>query len=193
LGQVVGDGSDRRAVVFLDRDGVINRNRDGDYVRTPDDFEFLPGALEGLARLKQAGCTVIVVSNQAGVGRGLVSLEDLERIDEKMLQGISAHGGEVSLICYCTHRKDEGCLCRKPQTGLLTKASQDLGVPLRGSYFVGDAESDVLAGFRAGCKTILVLTGRTDASEIESWERKPDFVAEDLPAAVEWILAQNAD
>lgn len=189
--QSVGGDPDRRTVVFLDRDGVINRNRDGDYVRTPEDFEFLPGALEGLARLKGAGCAVVVVSNQAGVGSGLVSLDELDRIDEKMLAGIEEHGGEVAEICYCTHRKDEGCLCRKPRTGLFDKAALDLGISLQGSFFVGDALSDMQAGFSAGCRTVLVLTGRTSASEVDSWERRPDHVAADLPSAVDWILQQK--
>ena len=190
--QAVGGDSDRRRVVFLDRDGVINRNRDGDYVRTADEFEFLPGALEGLARLKQADCTVVVVSNQAGVGSGFVRLEELERINEKMLAGITAHGGEIAAICYCTHRKDEGCACRKPGTGLFEQAVSDLDISLDGSYFIGDALSDMQAGINAGCRTIIVLTGRASASEIESWERKPDCVAADLLSAVEWIVDDRA-
>lgn len=187
----VGGGPDRRPVVFLDRDGVINRNRDGDYVRTPDDFEFLPGALEAVAALNRAGWTVVIVSNQAGVGSGLVSPENLERINDKMLSAISEAGGEIASVRYCTHRKDEGCDCRKPGTGLFTQACRELGLPLDGSYFVGDAESDLLAGRRAGCATVIVLTGRASASDVESWASKPDFVANDLPSAVEWILEQG--
>ena len=181
-----------QTVVFLDRDGVINRNRGGDYVRTVDQFEFLPSAFEGLARLKEAGCTVVVVSNQACVGKGLVSLEELERINDKMLRTISEHGGEIAAVYYCTHRKDEGCTCRKPQTGLFARAVQELGISIDGSYFVGDALADLQAGVNAGCRTVIVLTGRASASEIETWERKPDFIAEDLPSAVEWILRQES-
>ncbi len=189
MGQAVGGGSGRRRVVFVDRDGVINRNRAGDYVRTVDQFEFLPGALEGLARLKEAGLTAIVVSNQAGVGSGLMSIDELERIDDMMLGTISEHGGDISAIYYCTHRKDEGCACRKPQTGLFAKAAMDLDIALDRSYFIGDAQADLEAGVNAGCRTVIVLTGRTSASEIETWERKPDHIADDLPSAAEWILA----
>lgn len=178
-------------MVFVDRDGVINRNRAGDYVRTVDQFEFLSGALEGLARLKEAGCAVIILSNQAGVGKGLMSHEDLERINDEMLRVISDHGGEISAVYYCTHRKDEGCTCRKPQSGLFERAAQDLGVSLDGSYLVGDALSDLQAGVNAGCRTVIVLTGRASASEIESWETKPDHVADDLPSAAAWILRQQ--
>lgn len=194
MGEAVGGGGDCRAAVFLDRDGVINRNRDGDYVRGPDQFEFLPGALEGLARLRQAGCTVVIVSNQAGVGAGLVTPEALDLINDRMLGEIEAHGGEVAAVCYCTHRKDEGCSCRKPGTGLFTRAAEDLQITLQGAYFVGDAESDVQAGFSAGCRTVLVLTGRACEADAERWARKPDHIAPDLPSAVEWILAaENRD
>lgn len=181
-----------QTVVFVDRDGVINRNLVGDYVRTADQFEFLPGAIEGLARLKSAGCTVIILSNQAGVGKGLMSSADLERINDEMLRAISEHGGEVSAVYYCTHRKDEGCACRKPQAGLFARAAQDLGISLEGSYLIGDALSDLQAGVNAGCRTVIVLTGRASASEIESWERKPDHVADDLPSAVGWIVEDRA-
>jgi D-glycero-D-manno-heptose 1,7-bisphosphate phosphatase len=190
LRQNVGGDSDRRTVVFLDRDGVINRNLDGDYVKSIEEFEFLPGALEGLARLKRAGCTAVIISNQQGVGKGLMSAQDLDLIDEAMLRSISEHGGEIAAVRYCIHRKEENCSCRKPQTGLFTSAAQELGISLDGAYFVGDSLADLQAGVNAGCRTVIVLTGRTSAAEIETWERKPDRVAEDLPAAVEWILRQ---
>lgn len=174
-------------VVLLDRDGVINRNR-GDYVKSEDEFDFLPGALEAVARLTQTGCTTVVISNQAGVGRGLISCADLDRINEKMLRGISEHGGELAGLYYCTHRKDEDCDCRKPKAGLFHKASKELGFRLEGSYFIGDTKSDLEAGMRAGCTTILVLTGKSSLGEVESWELEPDYVAADLRAAVAWIL-----
>jgi len=178
-------------VVFLDRDGVINENRD-DYVKTIDEFSFLPGVLEGLAKLKSADITTIVVSNQAGVGRGIIDPAELERIDRSMVQTISEHGGEISAIYYCTHRKDEGCDCRKPNPGLLIRASRELGFDLKQSFFVGDAQSDIEAGYRAGCRTVLVLTGRTSLSEVNDWSVKPDYIAADLLTAVDWILSQCA-
>jgi len=173
--------------VFMDRDGVINRNRD-DYVKSVDEFEFLPGALEGLARLRQAGVKVVVVSNQAGVGRGLIPRDELERITAAMLSGVERHGGEITGVYYCVHRKDEGCGCRKPEPGLLLKARGELGLDTACSYFIGDAESDICAGNRAGCRTILVLTGKSSARDVDHWEVRPDHVAPDLPSAVEWVL-----
>jgi D-glycero-D-manno-heptose 1,7-bisphosphate phosphatase len=179
-------------VVFVDRDGVINVNRH-DYVKTVDEFEFVPGALEGLARLKNAGITAVVVSNQAGVGRGLIDPAELERINEKMRRAVVEHGGEIAGIYYCVHRKDEGCDCRKPGIGLLLQASADMDFPLGDAYFIGDAESDVEAGRKAGCQTIFVLTGRTSADQIQTWNCRPDYVADDLPAAVDHILARERD
>ncbi|HEY3298547.1 MAG TPA: HAD-IIIA family hydrolase [Armatimonadota bacterium] len=175
-------------VVFLDRDGVINRNRD-DYVKTVGELEFLPGSLEGLARLKGSGVTVVVVSNQAGVGRGLIEPIELERIDRELSLEAERHGGEIAASFYCTHRKDEGCNCRKPQPGLFLKASEALGFDLSDAYFVGDTASDVEAGCRAGIRTVLVLTGLASDGDACGWQYKPDHVAVDLPSAVEWILA----
>lgn len=176
-------------VVFVDRDGVINRNRD-DYVKTVSEFTFLPGALEGLARLKSAGATTIVVSNQAGVGRGIIDPAELARINSNMLQTVRKHGGEISAVYYCLHRKEEGCNCRKPEPGLLIQASKDFGFALEECFLVGDAMSDIEAGHRVGCKTVLVLTGKTSRSEVESWNCRPLHIADDLRKAVDWILAE---
>lgn len=177
-------------VVFMDRDGVINFNRP-DYVKTVDEFEFIPGALEGLARLKAAGMKVVVISNQAGVGRGIIDPAELQRINEKMLEAVRAHAGEIAGVYYCVHRKDEGCDCRKPGIGLLKRAGADFGFSLEGSYFIGDAESDIEAGCAAGCTTVFVLTGRTPADQACTWNHQPDFTARDLPAAVDYILERE--
>lgn len=175
-------------VVFIDRDGVINKNRD-DYVKTVDEFVFLTGALEGLAKLKKAGITTVVVSNQAGIGRGLIEPAELERINHKMLQEIAEHGGEISALYCCTHRKDEGCECRKPEIGLFLKASTELDINLSDSYLIGDSSSDIEAGHRMGCRTVLVLTGKASAAEARGWKHRPEHIAPDLPAAVDWILS----
>ena len=174
----------------MDRDGVINENRD-EYVRSVDEFVFLPGALESLARLRQAGIPVVVISNQAGVGRGLLDPEELRRINDKMCLGISEHGGEIRGVYYCVHRKDEGCDCRKPEIGLFRRACDEIGLSLEDSFLIGDGESDIEAGRKAGCRTILVLSGRSSADEVESWRWKPDRIASDLPAAVDYILADS--
>lgn len=176
-------------VVFVDRDGVINRNRD-DYVKTVSEFDFLPGALEGLAKLKLAGAITIVVSNQAGVGRGIIDPAELARINDNMLQTVKKHGGEISAVYYCLHRKEEECNCRKPEPGLLVQASKDFGLNLEECFLVGDARSDIEAGQKVGCKTVLVLTGKTSRSDVESWNCKPLHVADDLLNAVDWIVSE---
>jgi len=176
-------------VVFLDRDGIINVNRD-DYVKTCDEFVLLPGALESLAKLKEAGVTAVVISNQAGVGRGLIDPAELECINRKMLEAVEGAGGEISGLYYCVHRRDEGCDCRKPEIGLLQKASAEMAFPLEGSFLIGDAESDMEAGRKANCRTVLVTTGKASAADVESWDCKPEHIANDLPSAVEWVLSQ---
>ena len=162
-------------------------NRD-DYVKTIDEFVFLSGVLEGLAKLRQAGVAAVVVSNQAGVGRGLIAPDDLERINRKMCREVKEHGGEIAGLYYCVHRKDEGCDCRKPGTGLFRKACADLGISLNDAYFVGDSSSDTEAGCKAGCTTILVLTGKVSAEDVKTWACKPDHIVPDLSAAVDLIL-----
>lgn len=174
-------------VVFLDRDGVINRNRD-DYVKTVDELVFLPGAFEGLARLREAGIPAVVVSNQAGVGRGVIDPNELERIDRKLAREVSDHGGNIAASYYCMHRKDAGCDCRKPGIGLFRRASDEKDIDLVGSYYIGDSSTDIQAGDRAGLRTVLVLTGLATLEDVGRWDIKPEHIAADLPGAVHWIL-----
>lgn len=176
--------------VFIDRDGVINENRN-DYVKTAEEFVIIPKALDGLSRLRASGIITIVVSNQAGVGRGLIAIAELDRINQKMIETVTAHGGCITDLYYCPHDKDAGCDCRKPGTGMFRRAAREYGIDLAGSYFIGDAKTDVEAGLSAGCKTVLVLTGRTAINDVDDWEFMPDHIAPDLPAAVDWILTKQ--
>ncbi|MHB1001695.1 MAG: D-glycero-alpha-D-manno-heptose-1,7-bisphosphate 7-phosphatase [Armatimonadota bacterium] len=174
-------------IVFLDRDGVINENRKH-YVRTADEFTPLPGSLEAIARLSSNGIHVAIISNQAGVGRGLIEIDDLEQINNKMLRLIKENGGQIAGIYYCTHRKDEGCTCRKPETELFSKACEDLSADSACGYLVGDAKSDIDAGRKIGCRTILVLSGRTLPEEVTTWDYRPDHIVQNLSDAVDIIL-----
>jgi D-glycero-D-manno-heptose 1,7-bisphosphate phosphatase len=144
-----------RPTVFLDRDGVINRRR-LDHVRSWQEFEFLPGTLVGLAALRLLGARVIVVTNQAAVGRGLLSVTRLEGIHDEMRRAVQAAGGAIEAIYACLHRPDAGCGCRKPAAGLLLAAASDLGLSLKGSIMVGDSISDVEAARAAGCLPVLI-------------------------------------
>jgi len=181
--------SAKTVAVFLDRDGVINVNRD-DYVKSWTEFRFLPGALDALSRLAASPAKVIIITNQSAVGRGLLSLDELKQIHATMTEVIQTRGGRIDHVFYCPHHPAEGCDCRKPKPGLLIQAADRLNLDLGRSYFVGDSISDIEAGLTAGCQPLLVLTGRgmhakralTDhlSSQCE--------VLPDLPVAVDWIL-----
>jgi D-glycero-D-manno-heptose 1,7-bisphosphate phosphatase len=145
--------------VFLDRDGVICENRP-DHVKTWDEFQFLPGAKNSLAALSRLGLAVVVVTNQAAIGRGIVPAGTVDEIHRRMMAEVAAFGGRIDRIVYCPHRPEENCGCRKPKAGMLLQAANEMGIDLSRSYMIGDAASDLLAGQRVGCQTFMVLTGR---------------------------------
>lgn len=143
--------------IILDRDGVLNRKApDGDYVTDPQEFEWLPGAKKATKLLKEAGYTVIVVTNQAGIGRGKMTAEALEAIHDKLTKDLSEIGAEIDAIYVCPHDWYDGCDCRKPKPGMLFQAQHDFNLDLSKVIFVGDDVRDQEAGDAAGCHTILV-------------------------------------
>jgi D-glycero-D-manno-heptose 1,7-bisphosphate phosphatase len=150
--------SDAMFTVFLDRDGVINRNRT-DYVKQWSEFRFLPGALRAIADLTAAGYQLFVVTNQACIGKGLLSHADLDELHQRMLHEIEWAGGHIAGTFYCPHRSDEGCHCRKPAPGLLLRARDEYGVDLRQAIMVGDSMTDINAAAAVGVPAILVLSG----------------------------------
>ncbi len=183
-------------VVFLDRDGVINEfPGNGNYVTKLKDFHFIPGALEALKILHKQGYAVFVVSNQAGVGKGIYSPEKLKHITRNMLRKVKEAGGSIKKVFYCTHRSADGCECRKPGIGSVRRALGLMNKTIRHAnraFFVGDTEVDILAGHNAGCKTIFVLSGREDRRHMRSWQSKPDFIAKDLFEATRIITRTNS-
>jgi D-glycero-D-manno-heptose 1,7-bisphosphate phosphatase len=182
-----------RAAVFLDRDGVINENLEGRYVGVWSDFRLLPGAIESIAALNRAGYPVVVVTNQGGIGRGQMSETALQDIHARMHAAVEAGGARIDAVLYCPHDPQAGCDCRKPQPGLLRRAAAQLGLALGQSYFIGDHVTDVQAGLAAGCRPILVLTGRGGAvrDELAADPRYAGVpVVDDLPAAVRLILGR---
>jgi D-glycero-D-manno-heptose 1,7-bisphosphate phosphatase len=178
--------------VFLDRDGVINANR-ADYVLNWSQFTFLPGACKALALLRTASLPIIVVTNQTVIGKGLLSVPDLADIHARMCATIHAAGGSILDILYCPHLAAENCSCRKPKPGLLLMAAKRHGIDLAASYYVGDALSDLSAGQAAGCRRILVRTGRgrTQILREEARFQRNYHAAQDLLEAAKWILAQR--
>ena len=146
-------------VVFLDRDGVICRDR-ADYVKSWEEFRFIPGVKAALRALREAGITVLIITNQSVINRGIVTREALDSLHRRMIRDIARAGGEISGIYYCPHRPDEGCDCRKPGTALLKQAARDHRLNLKKCVFVGDTLKDLEAGKGVGCRTILVQTGQ---------------------------------
>ena len=176
-------------VIFLDRDGVINKYP-GDrlYVTSLRKFKFLPRAKEAIALLAKKGFKLFIASNQAGVGKGAYAQKTLDAITAKMLVDIRKSLGRIDKVYYCTHHKDARCACRKPRPGLLKMAAREFKISLKSAYFIGDTIRDVLTARAAGCKSILVLTGKEKIANQNSWEAKPDFVFKDLLAAAKFLI-----
>lgn len=147
-----------RRFALLDRDGVINRER-GDFTVTVDEWEWAPGALEGLRMLAEAGVGVIVVTNQSCIARGRQTEEGLERLHAFMLEEVRRAGGGILRVYHCPHRTEDGCTCRKPEPGMILAAARDYGFTPADTFFAGDSRRDLEAGRRAGVRTILVTGG----------------------------------
>jgi D-glycero-D-manno-heptose 1,7-bisphosphate phosphatase len=181
-------------VIFLDRDGVINKYPgDFQYVKSRDEFNFLPQAVTALKKLNAAGYKLCVISNQAGVAKKIYSQEELDAITAKMLAGTRSAGVEITGVFYCTHLPDDNCACRKPKAGLVHKAIAELKklgeeMDPAQSYFIGDSEMDVQTGKSVGLKTILVFSGREKPENRSRWKYLPDFIAADLHEAAEIII-----
>ncbi len=181
-----------RRAIFIDRDGVICRNR-RDHVKSWDEFVFLPNVLEALARLARLDMYIIITTNQAIINRHIAPVEVVEDIHTRMVRAIEAAGGRVDRVMYCPHRPDEHCACRKPQPGLLLMAAQEFGLDLSHSYLIGDAETDIQAGRVAGCHRYLVLTGRGRQQLIRCWlhGERGFAVTPDLEVAANVILRRE--
>ncbi|MDG2061821.1 MAG: D-glycero-beta-D-manno-heptose 1,7-bisphosphate 7-phosphatase [SAR86 cluster bacterium] len=174
-------------VLILDRDGVINEDL-WDYVKVPEDFKPIHGSIESIATLYQSGYKITVATNQACIGKGIISDEELKRVHNFMLEIIEEKGGKVDCIAYCPHSPEEKCNCRKPEIGLLTKIENELKINLEGSYFIGDKESDVLAARNFGCIPLLVKTGYGKKTLESPFCPKEEHCFEDLKHAAAYIL-----
>ena len=169
--------------VFLDRDGTIAR--DVSYCPRPEDFEILPTVPEATRLLNQNGFKVVVITNQSGIARGYFTEEALAQIHKKMENELKQHSARVDAIFYCPHHPDDGCQCRKPRTALFHRAASEFGIDFASSFVVGDTWMDMDAGKVLGCKTVLVTTGPQEGSNIAT---APDYVANSLLEAVQWII-----
>jgi len=180
--------------VILDRDGVLNYEAPtGSYVREPAEFRWLPGALEGLALLRRAGVRLSVATNQAGVGRGVMSLAQLAAVHERMESEAAAYGGALDAVLYCPHAPEERCSCRKPAPGLIEAAVARSGVSANESIVVGDDERDLEAARRAGVAAALVRTGKGRRTEELMGNAAAVPVYDDLPQLARAIIGMSHD
>lgn len=178
-----------RKYVLLDRDGTIIVNKH--YQKDPAETEILSHAGEGLHLLKAAGFGLVLVTNQSGIGRGILTKTDLAAVNRRMILELEGGDGFFDGIYYCPHVDADACQCRKPRPGLLEVAASEHGFPLSESYVVGDRDIDIQAGAAVGATTVLVRTGYGSETEKEGGVA-PDYVADNLLDAADWIIAREA-
>jgi D-glycero-D-manno-heptose 1,7-bisphosphate phosphatase len=146
-------------LVILDRDGVINYDSDA-FIKTPDEWKPIPGSLEAIARLTQAGYKVVVATNQSGISRGLLDMVALNAINDRMCKAANQAGGRIDAMFFCPHASTDNCDCRKPSTGMFKEISDRFGLELKGVPAIGDSLRDLQAAAAVGANPILVLTGK---------------------------------
>jgi D-glycero-D-manno-heptose 1,7-bisphosphate phosphatase len=174
-------------LIILDRDGVINEDTPH-YIKSAEEWHPIPGSLEAIAKLNHAGYTVIIATNQSGIGRGYFDVEALDEMHAKMQRELAKIGGKIDHIYFCPHTPDDNCDCRKPKTGMFEKIMHDYGLrDLKGVINVGDALREIQVGQIFGCRNILVLTGKGQ----KTLQDNPDISAEifqDLAALVNSLV-----
>lgn len=180
-----------RPAVFLDRDGTLCE--EVGYLNHVRRFRMFPFAAAALRRLNDAGYPVIIVSNQSGVARGYFPESLVQQVNDEMIQQLSEAGARVDAVYYCPHASSDNCDCRKPKTGMLERAVHGHCIDLQRSFVVGDRYGDIQLARNAGARGILVRTGYGEgevAWHSGEWSAQPDFIADDLTEAVDWILRQ---
>jgi D-glycero-D-manno-heptose 1,7-bisphosphate phosphatase len=182
-------------LIILGRDGVLNRYRD-DHVKSPEEWESLPGALEAVARLNHAGWHLVVATNQAGIGRGMIDMGAVNAVHAHMHRQLMAVGGRIDAVFFCPHTPEEGCDCRKPLPGMMIDIGRRYGADLSSVPMVVDTLRDLQAAAAAGCPPHLVLTGRAAGLVDESLAQIVDQVPatrvhRDLAAFAEWLLTRD--
>ncbi|PUA20870.1 D-glycero-beta-D-manno-heptose 1,7-bisphosphate 7-phosphatase [Glaciimonas sp. PCH181] len=180
-------------LIILDRDGVINHDSDA-FIKSPDEWLPIKGSLEAIARLNQAGYRVVVATNQSGIARGLLNMQMLNEIHQKMHTAAQLVGAEIDAIFFCPHAADDNCDCRKPKPGMFIDIAKRFETSLRnGVPVVGDSLRDIQAGFVAGCAPFLVLTGKGEQTRAKGGLPPGTMVFPDLAAAVDFLLKKPAE
>ena len=177
-------------LVILDRDGVINQDS-ANFIKNPNEWIPIPGSLEAIALLNQSGFRVAVATNQSGVSRGLFDMATLNSIHDKMHRELAAVGGRIDAVFYCPHSAEDNCDCRKPKPGMIKEIGKRFSVELDRVFAVGDALRDIQAFSNAGCRTILVRTGKGEET-IANGNLPPDIlIVADLNEAAQHIISAN--
>ena len=171
-------------LIILDRDGVINHDSDA-FIKTPDEWKPIPGSLEAIAHLTQAGYRVVVATNQAGIGRGLLDMAALNAINDKMWKAANQAGGRIDAMFFCPHATTDNCDCRKPATGMFKEISQRFGVDLNDVPVIGDSLRDLQAASAIDAIPVLVLTGKGKKTKAGGGLPKNTRIFPDLAAAVD--------
>ena len=179
-------------LVLLDRDGVINEESDG-YVRSAEDWIPIEGSVDAIARLTQANYRVVVVTNQSGIARGLLTIEDLQAIHRKMHEAVAANGGKIDAVFFCPHKPDDDCRCRKPRPGLLDSVMDRLDTDLVGVPLVGDSLRDVQLAMVVGANPVLVRTGHGTQTLEQNRHLDKVQIFDDLASFVDDLLGVDQD
>ena len=177
-------------LIILDRDGVINFDS-AQFIKHPDEWKPIPGSLEAIARLTREGWRVVVSTNQSGLARGLFEMATLNAINDKMHRALAQLGGRIDAMFYCPHAADDNCTCRKPKTGMIKDISRRFSVDLREVYAVGDSLRDLQAFSDAGCKPILVRSGKGKETLAHGDLPPNTLIFADLNEAVQHIIAET--
>lgn len=177
-------------LVILDRDGVINQDS-ANFIKNPNEWIALPGSLEAIALLNQSGFRVVIATNQSGIARGLFDMATLNAIHDKMHRALAQLGGRIEAMFYCPHAADDNCTCRKPKTGMMEDIARRFSVNLSGVYAVGDSLRDLQAFHDAGCKPILVRSGKGEETLAQGSLPKGTLIFADLAEATQHIIGED--
>lgn len=190
VGPLDGGGSPLAETLFLDRDGVINEDSP-DFIKSVDEWVPIPGSLDAIARLTAADFRIVVVTNQSGIARGLLSDTILTAIHQRMIEEIRAFGGRLAGVYFCPHGPEDGCDCRKPRPGLIDRACRDLGLEARDAPLIGDRMSDLCAARAAGCRPIFVRNGCRMPARLTEEAWRDIEIHDDLAAVADRLLGAN--
>lgn len=177
-------------LIILDRDGVINQDS-AQFIKSPEEWRPIPGSLEAIAKLEEAGYRVVIATNQSGVGRGLFDMDTLNAINDKMIRMVGQAGGRIDAIFFCPHPADSTCACRKPKPGLFLQIAERFNIDLKGVPTVGDSLRDLEAGMAAGCTSYLVLTGKGTKTALDPALPVGTKIFPDLAAVAAFLLGNK--